>query len=70
MRRSIWLRWNEFKHNFLFDFSGKYRQALRLVDIQQQKIDDLQIENANQKLLLIKAKKAITKLKEENGNNN
>ena len=63
MRESIWLRWTEFKHNFLFDYSFKYRQALRVIELQEEKIQE-------QKELLIKSRRAIMKLQKERTNGN
>jgi len=58
MREKIWLWWESTKHNMLFNYSFKYRQALRVIDIQEVKMTD-------QRRLLVTAKKAINKLQSE-----
>jgi hypothetical protein len=63
MREKIWLWWESTKHNTLYSYSFKYRQALQTIELQEQKI-------AEQTVLLITAKKAINKLKQERTNGN
>jgi hypothetical protein len=38
MREKIWLAGHELRHKVLYQCSEKYRQALRVIDIQNEKI--------------------------------
>lgn len=41
MREKIWLWWESTKHSMLYNYSLKYRQALRLIDIQEHKLNSV-----------------------------
>lgn len=57
---TIWAYWNSFKHNWLYNNSFKYRQALRLIDIQEAKIADLTDSAAGSRKALAIAAKNLT----------
>jgi hypothetical protein len=61
--KTIWLYWSELKHNFLFNFSFKYRQALRLIELQDEKIFELRVKSIESNTALTKALKELEELK-------
>lgn len=71
--RNAWLFSNEFKYNFLYKWSFKFRQSQRVVKLQEAKIDELRAEvtqlvkiAADRKFLLQQCKKAIETYKAKN----
>jgi hypothetical protein len=37
----LWLFWHELKHATLYKLSFKYRQAIRMIEMQEEKIEQL-----------------------------